>query len=119
MGKTLIMGASLQPSRYSYIALKRLRMYGESVVAFGKHKGRVADVVVEDQLIRYTDIDTVTLYLRPEVQKEFYDYILSLKPNRVIFNPGTENESFYELLEANKIRQEVACTLVLLSTKRY
>ena len=67
----------------------------------------------------FKDIDTVTLYLNPKRQQEYYDYIISLHPKRVIFNPGTENPEFYELLRNKKIEVEVACTLVLLGTNQY
>ena len=64
----------------------------------------------------YKNIDTVTLYLNPKRQEEYYDYIISLQPRRVIFNPGTENMEFIKLLKNNQIESEIACTLVLLST---
>ena len=65
------------------------------------------------------DIHTVTLYINPQKQVAYYDAIISLRPQRVIFNPGTENPEFYELLDRNNIRVEVACTLVLLATGQY
>ena len=69
--------------------------------------------------IAYKNIDTVTLYLNPKRQEEYYDYIISLQPRRVIFNPGTENMEFIKLLKNNQIESEIACTLVLLSTNQY
>ncbi len=69
--------------------------------------------------IIYNDVDTVTVYLNPKRQKPFYDYIVSLKPKRVIFNPGTENPEFYSILKDNNIPFEESCTLVLLSTNQY
>ena len=65
------------------------------------------------------DIHTISLYVGALRQPEYYDYILSLKPQRVIFNPGTENDEFFELLENNKIEAIEACTLVMLSTKQF
>lgn len=119
MGRTLVMGASLKPDRYSYLAVHQLRDSDEPVVAFGKKEGMVADVNIVNELRQYDDIDTVTLYLNSNAQKDFYNYIVSLGPRRVIFNPGTENKEFYSILESNGIGWEEACTLVLLSTHQY
>jgi len=117
--KTLVIGASLKPERYSNIAIKRLRSYNHDVEAFGLRPGMVDDVSIDTELMPYKNIDTVTLYLNPERQKNYYDYIIGLNPKRVIFNPGTENSEFYNLLKQNNIDFEVACTLVLLATKQY
>ena len=119
MGKTLVFGASLRPDRYSNIALNRLKNAGEQVIAFGMQQGEVAGVAVSKELKPYENVDTVTLYMNPHWQKSYYDYIIGLRPGRVIFNPGTENPEFYRLLEENDIGVEVACTLVLLSTDQY
>ncbi|WP_411895412.1 CoA-binding protein [Winogradskyella sp. A2] len=116
---TLVLGASIKPERYSNIAINRLRDKGYQVKAFGLKRGSVGDVTIDTELISYKDIDTVTLYLNPNRQKSYYDYIISLNPKRVIFNPGTENPEFYKLLEENAIETEVACTLVLLTTNQY
>ncbi|WP_340154937.1 CoA-binding protein [uncultured Winogradskyella sp.] len=117
--KTLVIGASLKEDRYSNIAINRLRSYNHPVKAFGLKLGRVNDVTIDTELIDYDAIDTVTLYLNPKRQEDYYDYIISLKPKRVIFNPGTENPEFYKLLKENSIEFEVACTLVLLATNQY
>ncbi|MGB1268493.1 MAG: CoA-binding protein [Flavobacteriaceae bacterium] len=117
--KTLVFGASLKNERYSNMAIHKLRANNYEVVAFGLKPGQVSDVKIETELLSYTTIDTVTLYMNPKRQKAYYNYVLSLKPNRVIFNPGTENQEFYKLLKTNHIDYEVACTLVLLSTKQY
>ncbi|WP_417444409.1 CoA-binding protein [Joostella sp.] len=119
MGKALVMGASLKPSRYSNIAINRLVSAGEEVVAFGLRTGEVAGVKIDTELLKYKDVDTVTLYLNPKNQEPYYDYILGLNPKRVIFNPGTENPYFYAQLRDKNIEAEVACTLVLLSTGQY
>lgn len=116
--KTLVVGASPNPARYGYIAVSRLRQYGHPVYAFGIRKGTIVDVSITDQWPKEV-FDTVTLYLNPQVQKEYYDRILSLKPKRVIFNPGTENPEFYGKLESAGIEVEVACTLVMLSLENY
>lgn len=117
--KTLVMGASLKPERYSHIAIHRLRNSGHEVVAFGMKAGTVADVAIDTELVDYPSVDTVTLYLNPLRQEAYYGYLVSLSPKRVIFNPGTENPELYALLEKNGIEVEVACTLVLLATDQY
>lgn len=89
------------------------------VVAFGLKKGELAGIEIDTELLQYESIHTVTLYLNPQRQKAYYDYIVSLTPERVIFNPGTENPEFYKILKANNIFFETACTLVLLSTNQY
>ena len=117
--KTLVIGASENPGRYSNIAINRLVAHRQPTEAIGLREGSVAGVAIRKGQIPFEDIDTVTLYLGPPRQEEYYDYIVSLKPTRVIFNPGTENPEFYRLLEREKIEVEVACTLVLLSTNQY
>ncbi len=119
MKTTLVLGASLNPSRYSNLAINRLVNYGHSVNAVGLKTGVVAGVAISTEKEKFENIDTVTLYLNPKRQEEYYDYIISLKPKRVIFNPGTENPEFYEMLRKNNIETEVACTLVLLGTNQY
>ena len=117
--KTLVLGASLNPARYSNIAINRLRKYKHEVKAFGLKPGKIGDVEIDTELMSYSDIDTVTLYLNPQRQKSYYDYIVGLQPKRIIFNPGTENPEFYNILKQNNIDYEVACTLVLLGTGQY
>ena len=90
--KTLVLGASENPARTSYLAINRLKN---------------------------NQIDTITLYLSPQHQKEYYDYIISLHPKRIIFNPGTENDELAELAVKNNIVPREACTLVMLSTGQY
>ena len=117
--KTLVIGASLKEERYSNKAIKKLRNFEHPVVAIGLREGVVEDVGIKKEKELFEDVNTVTLYLNPKRQQEYYDYIISLKPQRVIFNPGTENPEFYKLLNAEKIAFEEACTLVLLSTRQY
>ena len=116
---TLVLGASDNPSRYSYLAVNRLRAKGYPVSAIGKRNTRVADVIVDTEKKYIKDIDTVSIYLNRVNQKEYYSYILSLKPKRIIFNPGAENPELYLLAEENNIQPMEACTLVLLSTGQY
>jgi hypothetical protein len=89
------------------------------VVAIGAQKGIAFDVPIETEKIAFQGIDTVTLYINTKVQPDYYDYIVSLHPRRVIFNPGTENPEFYPILKANNISYEVACTLVMLATNQF
>jgi hypothetical protein len=117
--KTLVLGASDNPSRYSFLALQRLRSHGHPVVAIGKKNALVADVPIEKEKKDWENVDTVTLYLNPAHQEQYYDYILSLKPKRIIFNPGAENDELADLATKNGITPIEACTLVLLSTNQY
>ncbi|WP_413512681.1 CoA-binding protein [Myroides odoratus] len=119
MKKTIVLGASENIERYSNKAIRMLREYGHPVVAHGLRMGQVVDVDIATDLIGYNDIDTVTLYLNPQRQVDFYDYIIRLQPQRVIFNPGTENPELYKLLIKNNIGYEEACTLVLLRTNQF
>lgn len=117
--KTVILGASENPSRYSYLALNRLKAHNHPVVAIGKRAGQVGDTPITTEHAPVENVDTITLYLNPANQKPYYDYILSLKPKRVIFNPGTENMELERLLDSHDIEPVEACTLVLLSTGQY
>jgi len=117
--KTLVIGASENPGRYSNLAIKKLQAYGHAVVALGKRKGAVGTVTIETEKKPMDNIDTVTLYLNPLNQQEYYDYIFSLHPRRIIFNPGAENETLEALAQQKGIMAQEACTLVLLSTGQY
>jgi uncharacterized protein len=116
---TLVLGASDNPQRYSYLAVNRLRSKGHPVSAIGRKRVKVGDVEIGTDKKDITGVDTVTLYLSAAHQKEYYDYILSLHPKRIIFNPGAENEELGKLAQANGIEPVEACTLVLLSTGQY
>jgi uncharacterized protein len=117
--KTLVLGASDNPERYSFLAVNRLRKNGYPVVAIGRKAVKVADVLVDTEKKPFNDIDTVTLYLSPAHQKEYYDYIISLSPRRIIFNPGAENDELHDLAKKHSILPVEACTLVLLSTGQF
>jgi len=117
--KTLVLGASLKPNRYSNYAVQRLVVNNVDVIAFGLREGDVSGIKIDTDLVPYEDVHTVTLYLNAKRQKDYYNYIVSLKPERVIFNPGTENPELYQILSENNIDFEAACTLVLLSTNQY
>tara|TARA_R110000868_G_scaffold98706_2_gene271746 strand:+ start:35355 stop:35729 length:375 start_codon:yes stop_codon:yes gene_type:complete len=117
--KTLVIGASLKPNRYSNLAILRLVEKSIRTEAFGLKKGTILGIQIKSNFNDFQNIHTVTLYLNPKRQVEYYDLILNLQPKRVIFNPGTENSEFYKLLEDKGIEVEVACTLVLLATDQY
>lgn len=119
MKKTVVLGASDNPARYSYLAVERLNRYGHPVVAIGKKEGQVGTTHIITEHPDEKEVDTVTLYLNPQIQKSYYDYILSLHPKRIIFNPGAENEELYDLAKENGIQPLEACTLVLLSTGQF
>ena len=115
MKPTLVIGASDNPSRYAYKAVESLVNHGHAVIAFGKKKGVIGDVDIRNDWNTTWKVDTVTLYINPKIQEDYYKMIIGLKPKRVIFNPGTENQYFYEMLQEKGIKVEVACTLVMLS----
>ncbi|MGN6530967.1 MAG: CoA-binding protein [Ginsengibacter sp.] len=117
--KTLVLGASANPARYSYLAINMLREKGHDVVAIGKHTGKVNEVEVHSDQEPIENLDTVTLYLNANNQKAYYDYIFSLNPKRIIFNPGAENQELAALAKQKNIFAQQACTLVLLSTGQY
>lgn len=112
------MGASPNPNRYSYKAVERLAQNGHSVYAYGLRKGEIAGVNINSEWPG-ENFDTVTLYLNPQRQTEYYNRILELHPKRVIFNPGTENPEFMQKLSKVGIDVEAACTLVMLGIGNY
>ena len=117
--KTLVIGASENKQRYSNLAIKKLLAYKHPVIALGKRAGKIDHIDIITQMLPLNDIDTVTLYLNPANQLLYYDYILSLHPKRIIFNPGTENEVFEEMARKQGINTLEACTLVMLSSSQY
>jgi len=119
MKKTLIIGASNNPERYAYKAAERLLAHNHEIELLGVRSAEIFGKTIDTEKKEFSNIDTVTLYVGPKNQPEYYDYVLSLKPKRVIFNPGTENADFETLLTENRIIAEEACTLVLLGTGQY
>lgn len=117
--KTVVFGASVNPARYSFLAVNKLTTFGHPVVAIGKRKGEIAKVEIETEAKPIENVDTVTLYLNPANQKQYYNYILSLHPKRIIFNPRAENDELIKLANKEGIKTMEACTLVLLSTGQY
>jgi len=119
MKKTLVLGASPNPIRFSHKAVKSLVRHGHDVVPLGIREG---DIMWQKIIIgkpKMDDIHTITLYLNPTRQKEYYEYILSLSPKRIIFNPGTENHELIEIAMKNNIEVSIACTLIMLNTNKY
>ncbi len=117
--KTLVLGATTKPERYAFKAITALVSKGHSVLAIGQNAGEVAGVKIQTKTLPLKNVDTISLYLNPIRQKAYYNYIIESRPKRVIFNPGTENPEFYQLLNLNGISFEEACTLVLLATNQY
>jgi len=117
--KTLVLGASSNPERYSYKAMKMLLYNQHTVLAVGAREDVVDGIKILTGTPDFDDIHTITLYLGPKNQKNLYHYILNLKPKRIIFNPGTENRELMDLALEQDIHVEEACTLVLLSTGQF
>ena len=117
--KTLVLGASLKPERYSYRAVVQLIKNNIQVIPMGLVEGQFDSISIVKPFEHLNDIHSVSIYLTPHRQQEYYDYLIELKPQRIIFNPGTENPEFAQLLEASGIYWENGCTLVLLSTNQY
>ena len=117
--KTLVLGASDHPSRYSYLAMGRLKQAGHPVIAIGKRPAIAHGISIDTLPYTTPDIDTITMYLNPSHQRDYYQMILDLKPRRIIFNPGTENPDLEERAEQAGIQVIEACTLVMLSTGQY
>ena len=118
--KTLVIGASENPSRYAFRAINRLVASGHEVIAIGRKAGKVGEVEIITEMPEITELDTITLYINPSIQAAAYEkYILSLNPRRIIFNPGTENPSLIQRAKEKGIITEIACTLVMLSIDDY
>lgn len=117
--KTLVLGASHNPARYSYMAVKMLKEYDHEVVALGRKARPVEDWEIISGHPDLKDIHTVTLYLNADNQQEYYDYLLNLNPARVIFNPGAENPELRKMLEEKGVETLNACTLVMLRTSQF
>lgn len=116
---TVVLGASDNPQRYSYLAVNRLASYNHPVTAIGNKTGAIGPIPVITEHPQLENVDTITLYLSAANQKAYYDYILSLHPKRLIFNPGAENPELEQLARNNNIEPLDACTLVMLGTGQY
>lgn len=116
---TAVIGASPNEDRYSYKATISLQKHGHTVFPVGIRNGTINGLSILTDKPQLDAVDTVTLYVGPDNQPAWYDYILSLKPKRIIFNPGTENPELEKLATAKGIETMEACTLVLLSINQY
>ncbi len=114
--KTIVIGASSKPERFSHKAVKLLSRNGHPVVALGIREGKIEDIEIIKGKPQVSDIHTVTMYIGPARQPEYYDYILSLNPKRIIFNPGTENPELKQIVEEKGIETVENCSLVMLNT---
>jgi len=119
MGKMLVLGASSNPNRYSYKVARKLRNNGYEVIAVGFRKGFIEDLEVLTGLPEIRDVDTVLLYMGKERQVDYYDYLLNMKPRRVIFNPGTTNPELKKLLQALEIEVVEDCALIMLNSRMF
>jgi predicted CoA-binding protein len=119
--KTVIIGATDNPSRYAYLAASMLTEYKNEIVPLGIKTGEVFGTRILDikEKPKIDNVDTVTLYIGPQRQPEWYDYILGLNPKRIIFNPGTENDEFEKMAEDKGIEALEACTLVMLRSRQF
>ena len=117
--KTVVIGASAKQDRYSNRAVRMLQKNNHEAIALGFEDAMIGNIPIETDWKHYVNVDTVSLYLNPTRQKQYYQYILNLKPKRIIFNPGTENPELEQLAFDNNIQPLEACTLVLLSTLQY
>jgi uncharacterized protein len=117
--RTLVLGASPKPERFSYAAVVKLLKNEFPVIAVGLREGEIKGIRIEKPFPEYADIDTIALYVGPKNQSVYYEYILKLRPRRVIFNPGTENEEFERVLKENAVEVVRDCTLVMLSRGNY
>jgi hypothetical protein len=117
--KTVVLGASPNPERYSYVAVRQLQEHKIPVVPVGRRTGVIEGETILTGEPDVKDVHTVTLYLNSNNQKQYYDYILSLHPKRIIFNPGAENPELAVLAQKNGIKAENTCTLVMLSVGNF
>jgi uncharacterized protein len=119
MKKTVVLGASPKPIRYSYSAVEQLKSTGHEAVPIGIKDGRIAGIEIIKGTPELEGVHTITLYLGPQRQPPYYDYIFNLKPKRIIFNPGTENMELIQMAKERGVEVEVGCTLVMLSLGNY
>jgi len=119
MKRTLILGASSKKERFSNLAMKSLTENQIDFVALGAKEGEAFGVAIRTGKPEEKDIHTVSLYINPERQKDYYDYIVNLKPQRIIFNPGTENGELFKIARENNIEVVLGCTLVMLHNKSF
>lgn len=117
--KTLVLGASIHGSRFSHLAIKSLVKNNIEVFAIGARKGIVDGISIITEKIELEGLHTVTIYLNARNQSSYIDYIVSLSPKRIIFNPGSENPELLLKARQNGIEVVFNCTLVMLSNGSY
>jgi uncharacterized protein len=119
MKKTVVLGATPDPTRFAYKAAHMLKKYGHDFIPVGIKKGEVAGKTIENNYPEMDDVDTVTLYVGTRNLPPLFDYIMGLNPKRIIFNPGTEHDELISMAEEKGIEPVIGCTLVMLSTGSY
>lgn len=121
MHKTVIVGSVPKPYRYAYQAAIMLQENNQDFVPLGIQKGEVLgqEILNVHDRPQIEDVHTLTLYVNSSRQKSWYEYLFSLNPKRIIFNPGAENQEFKMLAQNKGIECLEACTLVMLSTGVY
>lgn len=119
MKTTLILGATTNPTRYAYLAAERLTAHGHEIIPVGIKSGTVQGQEILNGKPDVPEVDTVTLYVGPQHQPEYYDWLLRVAPGRIIFNPGTENAELMQLARENGIGVVRGCTLVMLASNQY
>lgn len=117
--KTVVIGASENPERYAWKATTMLQRYGHEVVPVGLKSGKINGLDILEGRPEIEGVDTVTMYVGPANQVHWKDYVMSLKPRRVILNPGTESGPVEAAAEAAGIEVVHGCTLVMLSVGQY
>lgn len=118
MGKTtLVLGASSNPDRFSYKAIEKLQSMNNEVIAIGRKDVKLENIKIRAGMPKDLGlIHTVTMYLNAQNQKEYYNYILSLHPERIIFNPGTKNQELAHLAKEKGIEVIEDCMLSMLNS---
>ena len=119
MSKTVVLGATSDFSKYSYKCIKSLIRHGHEAIPVGEQPGKIEGIEILTGTPQIPDVHTITLYLSPAKQKEYYDYILALNPSRIIFNPGTHNQELIDMAKEKGIKVAIDCTLILLSSDTF
>jgi uncharacterized protein len=119
--KIIVVGASDNPERYSYKAIKMLQAKGYTPIPVHPKLTEIESLKVYPSLesLPKEEFDTITLYINPEISSSLAEEIIKINPHRVIFNPGSENAELEKVLSVNEIETLEACTLVMLSTEQF
>ena len=119
MKKTVVIGASTKADRYSNQCVQLLREHNIETIAIGNKEGVITDVTIQKGFPLEKKVKTIAVYLSPKNQEAYYEYMINLQPERILFPPGTENPDFYKKANAHGIETEEACPLVMLKTGTY